>query len=54
VRVEPDDPEPLPYEQACAYRAQAMLLQPENRYRLEPVPDPDSPLTQEVAHENHP
>ena len=46
VRVEPDDPRPLPYEQAHAERAQARLLQPEKIDRLEPFPDPDPPPTQ--------
>lgn len=40
IRVDPENPDPLTYEQALAEKDQQELMSPENMYRIEEIPPP--------------
>ena len=40
IRVDPEDDEPMTYEQALAEKDQQELMSPENMYRIEEIPHP--------------
>ncbi len=40
LRIDPEDDEPLTYEQALAEKDQQEMMSPENIYRIEEIPHP--------------
>ena len=57
LRIDPEDSEPLTYEEALSEKEQQELISPENLYRIEDAcyarPQTTPPSEQELADEDH-